>query len=109
MAYNTTLAARIRQIVAGDPLMVEKKMFGGLCFILQGNMACGIHKEDLIVRLAPGDTDAALAKPGTRRFDITGRPMKGWVMVAGDACADDATLQAWVEQSLAFARALPPK
>jgi TfoX N-terminal domain len=109
MAYDTTLATRIRHILAGDPLMVEKKMFGGLAFLLQGNMACGVHKQDVVVRLAPGDADAALDKPGARPFDITGRPMKGWLLVAGDACADDNVLQAWVDQSVTFARSLPPK
>lgn len=109
MAYDATLTARVRQIVAGHPAIVEKKMFGGISFILQGNMACGVHGADLIVRLAPGDTDAALAKPGARLFDLTGRPMKGWIVVAGDVCADDATLQSWVDQSMAFAQSLPPK
>lgn len=109
MAYDTTLATRVRSLVAGDPLMVEKKMFGGLGFIFQGNMACGVNGSDLIVRLAPADATAALNRPGARIFDMTGRPMKGWLMVAGDACADDAVLQEWVEQSVAFARTLPPK
>ncbi|MCE7982132.1 MAG: TfoX family protein [Caldilinea sp. CFX5] len=109
MAYNTTLATRVRSLVAGDPLMVEKKMFGGLGFILQGNMACGIHGQDLVVRLSPTDAATALDRPGARIFDITGRPMKGWLLVAGDACTDDTVLQEWVEQSVAFARTLPPK
>ena len=109
MAYDATLTARIRHIVAGHPAIVEKKMFGGLSFILQGNMACGVHGTDLIIRLAPSDMDAALAKPGARPFDLTGRPMKGWLMVAGDACTDDAVLQTWVEQSVTFAQSLPAK
>ena len=109
MAYDATLATRVRTLVAGDPLMVEKKMFGGLSFVLQGNMACGIHGQDLVIRLAPADAATALDRPGARLFDITGRPMKGWLLVAGDACADDAVLQGWVEQSVAFARSLPPK
>jgi TfoX/Sxy family transcriptional regulator of competence genes len=109
MAYDTTLTARIRELAAGHPAMVEKKMFGGISFILQGNMACGVHGVDLIVRLAPGDMEAALAKPGVRVFDLTGRPMKGWLVVAGDACSDDAVLQDWVERSVTFAQSLPPK
>lgn len=109
MAYDVTLATRVRRLVANDPLMVEKKMFGGLGFILQGNMACGIHRADLVVRLSPTDAATALDRPGARIFDITGRPMKGWLLVAGDACADDEVLQAWVEQAVAFARSLPPK
>jgi hypothetical protein len=109
MAYDATLATRVRNLVAGDPLIVEKKMFGGLSFVLQGNMACGIHGPDLVVRLAPADAATALDRPGARLFDITGRPMKGWLLVAGDTCADDAVLQEWVEQSVAFARSLPPK
>lgn len=109
MAYDTTLATRVRRLVMSDPAMVEKKMFGGLCFMIQGNMACGIHRQDLVVRLSPAEAAVALDRPGTRLFDITGRPMKGWLMVAGDACADDEVLQAWVEQSVAFAQSLPPK
>lgn len=109
MAYDTTLATRIRRLVMSGPEMVEKKMFGGLGFILQGNMACGIHSQDLVVRLSPAEAAVALDRSGARVFDITGRPMKGWLLVAGDACTDDAVLQAWVEQSVAFARSLPPK
>lgn len=109
MAYNAALATRVRRLVMSDPAMVEKKMFGGLGFMLQGNMACGIHGQDLVVRLSPAEAAAALDRPGARIFDITGRPMKGWLLVAGDACADDAVLQAWVEQAVAFARSLPPK
>jgi TfoX/Sxy family transcriptional regulator of competence genes len=109
MAYDTTLATRIRQIIGGDPAIVAKKMFGGLSFMVQGNMACGVHRQDLVVRLAPSDAATALDRAGVRLFDITGRPMKGWLLVAGDACVDDGVLQTWVEQSIAFARSLPPK
>lgn len=109
MAYDTAFATRVRRLLMNDPAMVEKKMFGGLGFMLQGNMACGIHGQDLVVRLSPTEAVAALDRPGARIFDITGRPMKGWLLVAGDACADDEVLQAWVAQSVAFARSLPPK
>lgn len=109
MAYDATFATRIRRLVMADPAMVEKKMFGGLGFMLQGNMACGIHGQDLVVRLSPAEAAVALDRPGARIFDITGRPMKGWLLVAGDACANDEVLQAWVTQSVTFARSLPPK
>ncbi|MEZ4728241.1 MAG: TfoX/Sxy family protein [Caldilineaceae bacterium] len=109
MAYDTTLAGRIGQVLGNDPAVVAKKMFGGICFMVQGNMACGVHRQDLIVRLGADAAATGLDRPGARYFDITGRPMKGWLQVAGDACADDTVLQEWVEQAVAFARSLPPK
>lgn len=109
MAFDDALADRVRAIVRSEPGIAEKRMFGGLAFMLHGNMSVGVHGAELIVRVAPGDTDAALKGPGVRIFDITGRPMKGWLLVGGDAVADRPSLARWVSAGLAFARTLPAK
>jgi hypothetical protein len=84
-------------------------MFGGLAFLVHGNMACGVRGEDLIVRVAADTAAAALAEPGTRPFDLTGRPMKGRLLVAADGHATDDDLRRWVDRGVAYADSLPPK
>ena len=86
-----------------------KKMFGGIGFLVKGNMACGVHKDALIVRVGPDAYQEALDKAHTRPFDITGRPMKGWVMVDQAGYESDADLRAWVQQGVEYALTLPPK
>ncbi len=109
MAYDEGLATRVRELL-GDRLgLTEKRMFGGLAFLLEGNMACGIRGDDLIVRVAAEDSDAALAEPDTRPFDMTGRPMKGWLLVGPNGYAEDDDLRRWVDQGVAYAGTLPPK
>lgn len=107
MAYDESLAERVRERLH-DAVVTEKKMFGGLAFMEHGNMTVGVLGDDLIARVGPEATDAALARPGTRVFDFTGRPMRGWVVVAGDGLEDDA-LAGWVEQARGYAATLPPK
>ncbi len=109
MAYDQTIEARIRKIVSSWSDTDAKKMFGGVCHLRQGNMFCGVYKEYLILRLGPESAQAALAKPHVRPFDITGRPMKGWVMVSQKGFSDDATLANWLGQAGDFAGTLPPK
>ena len=109
MAYDTGLAQRIREEIGDHPTLIEKEMFGGVGFMVEGNMACGVIKEDLIVRVGPEQYNDALEKPHTRPFDFTGRPMKGWVMVTSDGYDSDESLTSWVQQGLAFARSLPAK
>jgi TfoX/Sxy family transcriptional regulator of competence genes len=109
MAVDEALAQRIRELLGGTPGLREKRMFGGLSFLLNGNMAVGVHGDELIVRLAPEETDAALARPGVRIFDMTGRPMRGWVLVATEALAEQAALAEWVDRGRDFAASLPPK
>jgi TfoX/Sxy family transcriptional regulator of competence genes len=109
MAYDEGLATRVREVLGEQPELVEKKMFGGLAFLLHGNMACGVRGEDLIVRVAAEAADAALREPGTRPFDLTGRPMKGWLLVDADGHAEDDDLRRWVDRGLAYANSLPPK
>ncbi|WP_432193998.1 TfoX/Sxy family protein [Streptomyces sp. bgisy027] len=109
MGYDEGLAERIRERLGQDAEMSEKRMFGGLAFFHRGNMAVGVTGDDLMVRVGPDATDAALARPGARIFDMTGRPMRGWVVVDGTAVAEDAALAAWVDEGRAFAAGLPPK
>ncbi|MFC8519326.1 TfoX/Sxy family protein [Streptomyces sp. NPDC057257] len=109
MAYDEGLAERIRQRLGEDPDVAEKRMFGGIAFLLRGNMAVGVTGDDLMVRVGPDATDAALARPGARLFDMTGRPMKGWVVVAGSAVTEDEPLGEWIEEGCAFASGLPAK
>jgi TfoX/Sxy family transcriptional regulator of competence genes len=109
MAYDEGLATRVREVLGDQPELVEKQMFGGLAFLLHGNMACGVRGEDLIVRVAAESPDAALGEPGARPFDLTGRPMKGWLLVDADGHAEDDDLRRWVDRGLAYANSLPPK
>jgi len=109
MAYDEGLAQRIGDMLGEQPGLVEKKMFGGVGFMLHGNMACGVHKEALIVRVGPERYDEAMKRPHTRPFDMTGRPMKGWVMLAADGYEADDDLSGWVQQGIEFALSLPPK
>jgi len=109
MAFDEKLADRVRGQVGKRNGLSEKKMFGGLAFLLHGNMSCGIHGSELIVRIDPETTDSALAEPGSRIFDITGRPMKGWLLVGAAGLKDDAALAKWVRRGLDYAASLPKK
>ena len=109
MAFNETLAARIRKHIGKRAGMVEKKMFGGLAFLLKGNMSVGVHGDEMIVRIDPGETDAALKQKHVRIFDITGKPMKGWILVDAKGLADDKALAKWVDMGVAYAQSLPAK
>jgi TfoX/Sxy family transcriptional regulator of competence genes len=109
MAYDEDLAGRVREQLAAETGVTEKAMFGGLAFLLGGNMAVGLSGEELMVRVGPEASDDALARPHTRPFDMTGRPMKGWLLVDPEACADDETLRRWVELGVGYARTLPAK
>ena len=108
MAYNIKLAERIRSGLDGIPF-VEKKMFGGVGFLIHGNMACGVHKENMIVRVDPDEHERLLKKKHTRVFDITGKPMKGWLIVEPDGCKTSKQLTDWVKTGVDFALTLPPK
>lgn len=109
MAYNLELAARVRGVIGGHPALIEKKMFGGLAFMLQGNMAVGVAGDDLMVRVAPADWDACLALPHARIMDLTGRPMRGWLFVGPGATTHGPSLTTWVDRGTAYALSLPPK
>lgn len=109
MAYDKDLADRIRQIIGSPPGLSEKEMFGGIGFMVQGNMAVGVIGDELMVRIAKQDTDQALGEPGTRVFDFTGRPMKGWVMVNQQGYAGDQEFASWVQRGVDYALSLPAK
>ena len=109
MAYNEGLVQRVREKMSGLPGYVEKKMFGGVGFMLQGNMACGVNGADLIVRVGPELYENALSELHTRPFDMTGRPMKGWVVVIAEGYEANADLKAWVQQGVEYALSLPAK
>jgi hypothetical protein len=109
MAYDEGLATRVRDVLGDRPGLAEKKMFGGLAFLLHGNMACGVRGDDLIVRVAAEVADAAQDEPGTRPFDLTGRPMKGWLLVDPGGHAEDEDLRRWVDRGVAYASSLPAK
>ena len=109
MAYDEALADRVRELISARAEVKEMKMFGGLGFTIAGNMAVGVIKEDLIVRLDPDDAQKALAEEGVREFDFTGRPMKGWVFVGPERTGEEKGLAEWVEAGADYAASLPPK
>jgi TfoX/Sxy family transcriptional regulator of competence genes len=108
MAFDEGLAQRLRERL-GAERVAERKMFGGLAFLVDGNMCVGVMGEELIARVGPDATDAALRRPGARLFDFSSRPMKGWLQVEPAALEDDDALDAWVEDALGYVRTLPPK
>lgn len=109
MAFNTELANRVRPLLARIRGHSEKKMFGGIAFLLGGKMCVGVWKEFLILRLGLDQSQAALQQPFVRAFDITGKAMKGWVMVEAPALETDAELHDWTNQAVRFVRTLPEK
>ena len=109
MAYSEALADRIRQAFGRPRGLTERKMFGGVGFLLNGNLCVGVWKTSLIVRLDPAETETLLRQPHVRPFDITGRPMKGWLLVAADGLEADEQLAAWIERAARFVRSLPAK
>ena len=110
MAYDEDLADRIRALLGGDPDVAEKRMFGGLAFLAGGNIAVAASsKGGLMVRVDPEETDALVAMPGVRPFEMRGRPLDGWVRVDADAVRTAPELDAWVGRGAAYARSLPPK
>ena len=109
MAFDESLAARIRDTLARCKGVEEKKMFGCVCFLLHGNALAGVWKDRLIARLGPDEGEAALREPHVRAFDITGRPMRNWIAVEPEGVEDDDQLKAWVERAVKFVRTLPKK
>ena len=108
MAYDENLAARVRTALEGLDI-TERKMFGGVAFMLSGNMCVGIAGDELMVRIDPELTEEALALAHVREFDMTGKRMRGWVLVGGPAIEADAGLSEWVERGVEYAGSLPPK
>ena len=109
VAYDEELAERVREVLAPRSDVSERRMFGGIAFMLGGNMACGVLGEDLIVRLGDEEGEKALAEDGVRPFDFTGKPMKGIVYVSAEGTADDSGLSDWVDAGADYAASLPAK
>ena len=109
MPYDEILAERVRIVFQSESGYTEKKMFGGICFMVGRNMAVGVTGSDLMVRPGPDNFEAALALPHAKPMDFTGRPMKGFVYVESEGLATDTGLAEWVERGAAFARSLPAK
>ncbi len=108
MAYDEQLAARVRTLLANRTDVSERKMFGGLTFMLGGNMCCGVNGDELIVRLDPEREDEALARPHARPMDFTGRPMRGFITIRPDGLKG-GRLNRWVQEAVARAESLPTK
>jgi hypothetical protein len=109
MAFSEPLAERIRTALARRRNIEEKKMFGCICFFLNGNALVGVWKDRLIARLGPDEGEASLREPHVRAFDITGRPMRNWVAVEPKGIESDDQLTGWIERALKFVKALPAK
>jgi TfoX/Sxy family transcriptional regulator of competence genes len=110
MAYDQDLANRIRELIAAEPNVTEMRMFGGLAFLVGGNMAVAASGQGgLMVRTDPAETDALLEKPHARTFEMRGRPMKGWLRVDADGVRTERQLEPWVRRGVKYASSLPPK
>jgi hypothetical protein len=110
MAYDERLAERVRDLVQHRAGVAERKMFGGLGWMIGGNMACGLMSDGLLVRMPADDTEAALRRPHVREFGFPDRkPMRGFVLVEPDGLADDTSLADWVDAGADYAASLPPK
>jgi TfoX/Sxy family transcriptional regulator of competence genes len=107
MSYDEALAERIREVLSERHDVVEKKMFGGLCFMVNGAMCCGLTKTDFMVRVGAARHDDALAEPHARPMDFTGRPLTGMLYVAPEGVRSDAALAQWVQRGLAFVSERP--
>ena len=109
MAFDESLAERIRDALARKRGVEERQMFGCVCFLLGGNAPAGVWNDRLIARLGPDEGEAALREPHVRAFDITGKPMRNWIAVEPGGVEDDDQLKAWVERAIKFVRTLPKK
>jgi TfoX/Sxy family transcriptional regulator of competence genes len=110
MAYDHELAHRIREVVQGERGLTEKQMFGGLAFLIDGNMAVSASsKGGLLLRIDPAQTESLVSEPHARRFEMRGRQMAGWLRVDAGALETAAELRSWVSRGVGYARSLPPK
>jgi len=109
MAYNEALAQRIRVTLGRHSAFTEKKMFGGICFLINGNMVCGTSSEELMLRLGDEGAQAALQESNTREMDFTGRPLKSMIYVSPEGIVSDRNLERWVKRAAYFVSTLPPK
>jgi TfoX/Sxy family transcriptional regulator of competence genes len=109
MAFDESVAERVREALEGSPDVVEKRMFGGVAFMVRGNMCCGVIGDRLMLRVGPMGYETALSRPHARAMDFTGRPMKGMVYVEPAGFAAPRDLKTWIGRAMEFALSLPPK
>lgn len=109
MAYSEAVAGRVRKALGAQRGLSEKKMFGGIAFLVRGNMCCGVIGDELMVRVGPEAYAAALARPHVREMDFTGKPLKGYVYVEPAGFRSAPSLAAWMKQATGFAGSLPAK
>jgi TfoX/Sxy family transcriptional regulator of competence genes len=109
VGYDTATAERLRVLFAGRTDVAEKRMVGGLSFVVNGNMCCGVNGSALMVRVGPDDREQALSEPHVRPLELGGRPVRGFVLIDPDGFATDAALAAWVRRGLDFVGTLPAK
>ncbi len=109
MPYDEALASRVRKLLGGKRTLTEKEQFGGIGFLVRGNMACGVLKQSLLVRVGPDRHAEAMGMKGAGPFALTGRPSKGWVLVGPSGLKSEASLAKWVEMGVEFAGSLPAK
>lgn len=109
MPYDEEIESRINRVISRWKNTESKKMFGGICHLLDGSMFCGVYKDFLILRLGEEASEVALKSPFVHPFDITGKPMKGWVMVEKDGFKSDGALKAWLDKAKKFVSTLPSK
>jgi TfoX/Sxy family transcriptional regulator of competence genes len=109
MAFDETVAGKVREALKGAPDVVEKRMFGGIAFMVRGNMCCGVLGDRLMLRVGPVGYESALARPHAKKMDFTGRPMKGMVYVEPAGFAAPRDLRKWIERAMEFTLSLPAK
>lgn len=109
LVFDSDLEKKVRKLIASWGNTDAKKMFGGICFLINGNMFSGIYKDFVFLRLGKEASQSALKLPFVKPFDITGKPMKGWVMITKDGINTDENLKNWLNKARAFAKSLPPK
>jgi hypothetical protein len=109
MAYDATLADRLKKALSDFSGVTERRMFGGLAFMLEGHMCCGVVGDEVVVRVGPDAYSSALARPHAREMDFTGKPLKGFVYVGPQGVATDVDLRAWIARAVQFVRSLPPQ
>lgn len=109
MAYDEELSDRVKTVLKGKRSVTEKKMFGGLCFMVNGNMACGVEKNKLVVRVGPNDYEKFLKQKHVRKMDFTGKPLKGFIYVMPEGLRRSDSLKQWVDRGVQYAKSLPRK
>jgi hypothetical protein len=109
MPYNEALAERVKKLIQTSKKLQEKKMFGGIAFLLNGNMCCGVHGDEVILRVDPEKYATLLTRDYVREFDLTGRPMKGWLLLNNKGAQKSTELKTWITEAVGYAETLKKK